>query len=99
MMSASVGALSGGGVQNAVSRSAASVPSGRVPGDQWPAAATRENDRLLSGFPAANTLPPANRMSSGVTFSWDAASFASLSRRRVAAIWAVPATAPANRLE
>jgi hypothetical protein len=97
--SASLGAVTLGGVQNTVSRKAPAFSSGSEPGDQWLAAAARAKPIPFSGFAAAKMRPSANRTSYGRKFNCAAAIRATLSLRREAARWAAPATALANRLE
>ena len=64
--SASVGAVSCGGVQNTVSRSAWSMSSGSGPGDQWLAAATRrERHRHCRDCRARDAGRPAKPISLG----------------------------------
>ena len=53
----------------------------------------------LAASPLAKTAPPAKPICAGSTPSWLPAIAASLSRRRVAARCAAPATAAAKRLE
>ncbi len=98
MWSSASGAVSSGGVQNTVSRITAPRSSGTRPGDQWLVAATRAKGRPASGFNREAMRPPAKSKSSGRRFSCAAAIRASLSRRRVAARCATPATAAAKRL-
>ena len=92
-----VGAVSCGGVQNTVSRSAV-PPSGSVAGAQCAVAARRPNGSALSGLPFAHTRPAENSISWAGTLSWPAAARASLSRSRSAAICTAPPTAGAKRL-
>jgi hypothetical protein len=46
-----------GGVQNTVSRKAAALSSGSMPGDQWLAAAARAKFSPFSGFLSAKARP------------------------------------------
>src|SRR5579885_3912587 len=99
MASASVGAVSSGGVQKRVSESAYLASSGTVAGAQWLAATTRAKGSAASGFVREKILPPAKTKSSARTLSWAAAIRASLLRSFTAARCAAPATAGAKRLE
>src|SRR5262249_57432248 len=96
--SASVGAVSCGGVQNTVSRIVSLISSGSSPGAQWLIAARREKEIAASGLVLATTLPAANTRSSGRTLSRAAAIRESLSRSLLAARCVAPATAGAKRL-
>jgi hypothetical protein len=70
-----------------------------VHGAECPAAATRAKEMALSGFERAAMRPPVKTISAGDTLSCAAASRASRSRKRAAAISVAPATAGAKRLE
>ncbi len=98
MRSSSSGGVSSGDVQNTVSRIVCWTSSGKVPGDQWLSAASRENASLLSGFRRELTAPSANTMSSASVLNWLAATRARRAAMRSAASLAVPATAAAKRL-
>jgi hypothetical protein len=62
--SAAFGASSTEGLQNTVSRNVVGSAAGKLPGDQWLAAATRAKLSEFSGFAAAKMRPPAKHRSS-----------------------------------
>src|SRR5260370_42209644 len=71
--SAVFGASSTEGLQNTVSHNAVGSGAGRLPGDQWIAAATLAKLSEFSGFEAANTRPPVKHRSPVGPFCWAAA--------------------------